>query len=395
MLEKFLSKVLTRLFLRNSATNAPNFAVNKINKLDSEAKDRRKTRAVARWLLLGVAMIIIQIMLGGVTRLTGSGLSITEWKPIMGAIPPLNEHEWQIAFEKYQRIAQFRYLNAHFTLTDFKHIFFWEWFHREWARVGLALVFIIGFVYFLVRGYFNKDMIWPFVILFLLGGLQGLVGWKMVQTGLNDTDLYVGHYALAIHFMSALLLLCYTLWFALRLLIPVTDLSHSGPLRNFLIIIILVLGLQLTYGAFMAGLKAASVAPTWPSINGIWVPEDVHQYGGHIYQGFGAWASQPIAVHFIHRTLAYILFCLVVGWSIWAGKANAPRLNRWRWWPTILVSLQVLLGILTVLNGAHTATAGHFGLFELLAESHQLIAMCLLVSLIANLYLLRLGAAKV
>jgi cytochrome c oxidase assembly protein subunit 15 len=338
-------------------------------------------------------MIIIQILLGGVTRLTGSGLSITEWKPIMGAIPPLNEQDWQIAFEKYQRIAQFRYLNAHFTLSDFKHIFFWEWFHREWARVGLAVVFIVGFVYFLVRGYFNKDMIWPFVILFLLGGLQGLVGWKMVQTGLNDTDLYVGHYALAVHFMSALLLLCYTLWFALKLLIPYSDTSRHKPLRNFLIIIILLLAVQLTYGAFMAGLKAASVAPTWPSINGICIPEDIHQYGGHTYDGFSAWASQPIAVHFIHRTLAYILCCLVIGWTVWAGKTTAPRLNRWRWWPTILVALQVLLGILTVVNGTQTATAGHFGLFELLAESHQLIAMCLLVSLIANLYLLTPKAA--
>jgi cytochrome c oxidase assembly protein subunit 15 len=255
------------------------------------------------------------------------------------------------------------------------------------------VVFIVGFVYFLVRGYFNKDMIWPFVILFLLGGLQGLVGWKMVQTGLNDTDLYVGQYALAVHFMSALLLLCYTLWFALKLLIPDRDLFYSKSLRTFLTIIIVLLAVQLTYGAFMAGLKAASVAPTWPTINGIWVPEDVQQYGGRTYDGFSAWASQPIAVHFIHRTLAYVLCCLVIGWTIWAGKATSARLRRWRWWPTVLVCLQVLLGILTVINGAQTATAGHFGVFELFAEAHQLIAMCLLVALIANLYLLR-GAAK-
>lgn len=370
-----------------------NFAVCNFCTLTTFSDTERKQRAVARWLLLGVAMIIIQILLGGITRLTGSGLSITEWKPIMGAVPPLNEHEWQIAFEKYQQIAQYRYLNAHFTLTDFKHIFFWEWIHREWARIGLAVVFVVGFVYFLVKGYFSKEMIPPFVVLFVLGGLQGAVGWIMVQSGLNYTDLYVSHIRLAVHFMAALLLLCYTLWFALKLLVPAADRTSNDALRNFTIVVIALLCIQLIYGAFMAGLKAASVAPTWPTINGIWAPENFHQYGGHNYAGLSAWTSQPIAVHFIHRTLAYLLFVLVIIWSLTAGKAKSPKLRNWRWWPAALVCLQVLLGIFTVLNGAHTATAGQFGLFEVLAESHQLVAMCLLVSLVANLYLLR-GTAK-
>jgi cytochrome c oxidase assembly protein subunit 15 len=361
--------------------------------LHTLSETERRQRAVARWLLLGVAMIIIQILLGGVTRLTGSGLSITEWKPIMGAVPPLNEHDWQIAFEKYQRIAQYRYLNAHFTLTDFKHIFFWEWIHREWARIGLALVFIIGFVYFLVRGYFNREMIGPFIVLFILGGLQGAVGWIMVQSGLNDTDLYVNHIRLAIHFMAALLLLCYTLWFALKLLVPDEERTANTSLRNFTLAVIVLLSVQLVYGAFMAGLKAASAAPTWPTINGVWVPGDVYHYGGRSYDGLSAWISQPLIVHFIHRTLAYILFLLVIAWAIAAGKATSPRLRRWRWWPVVLVCGQVLLGVFTVLNGAHTVTAGHFGQFELLAEAHQLVAMCLLVAMVANLYLLRAAPA--
>src|SRR5690606_29641599 len=124
-------------------------------------------------------MIIIQVLLGGVTRLTGSGLSITEWKPIMGALPPMNEKEWNEAFNGYKQIAQYKYLNSHFELSDFKFIFFWEWFHRLWARM-LGVVFVIGFVYFLVKRYFDKEMILPFIILFILGGMQGLIGWIMV-----------------------------------------------------------------------------------------------------------------------------------------------------------------------------------------------------------------------
>jgi cytochrome c oxidase assembly protein subunit 15 len=348
----------------------------------------RRQRAVARWLLLGVAMIIVQILLGGITRLTGSGLSITEWKPILGAVPPLNHQQWQQAFEKYQQIAQYRYVNAHFNLADFKQIYFWEWLHREWARMGLALVFIIGFVYFLAKGYFNRKMIVPFVVLFILGGLQGAVGWIMVQSGLNDTDLYVSHIRLAIHFMAALLLLCYTLWFALKLLVPERDQIRRPGLHNFTVAVIVLLAVQLTYGAFMAGLKAASVAPTWPTINGLWLPEQVHQYGGHHYTGLNAWVSQPIAIHFIHRTLAYLLFVIIIAWTFAAGRRGSLRLNHWRWWPAALVCLQVLLGIFTVLHGARTAPTGHFGPFEYLAQAHQLIAMCLLVSLVANLYLL-------
>ena len=180
--------------------------------------EKRKKKIVAYWLLIGVFMIIIQVLLGGITRLTGSGLSITEWKPIMGAVPPVTEQDWNIAFDKYKQIAQFKYVNSHFELDDFKFIFFWEWFHRLWARL-LGVVFAIGFVYFLVKKYFDKQMILPLVILFILGAAQGLVGWIMVASGLNDTELYVNHIKLAMHFMAALLLLVYTICFALQLLV--------------------------------------------------------------------------------------------------------------------------------------------------------------------------------
>jgi cytochrome c oxidase assembly protein subunit 15 len=356
----------------------------------------RKQKAVARWLFAGVIMLAIQIALGGITRLTGSGLSITEWKPILGAVPPMNEAAWLAAFEKYKGIAQYQYLNAHFTLSDFKGIYFWEWAHREWARL-VGIVFIIGFIYFLVRRYFDERMIVPFIILFIIGGLQGAIGWIMVQSGLNDTDLYVSHYRLSIHFMAALVLLCYTLWFALKLSVPKQDRLYHKGLRQFTILTIVLLCVQLIYGAFMAGLKAAPAAATWPTINGAWVPDNIHTYGNRAYAGIATLTSHPIAVQFIHRTLAYSLLGVIIAWFIVAGRVGRTGkgeiLLNWRWWPLVLVLCQVLLGIFTVLHGAQTI-AGHFGTFEVLAEAHQLVAMGLLIAMVANLYLLR-GQARV
>ena len=177
---------------------------------------QRSSRPIAIWLLVGVFMIIVQIILGGITRLTDSGLSITEWKPILGTVPPTSDKEWQEAFERYKQIAQYKNLHFYFTLNDFKSIYFWEWLHRLWGRF-IGVVFLVPFIIFLLQNRFRKEMIKPMIILFLLGGLQGVIGWIMVQSGLNDEDLYVSHIRLAIHFMAALILLVYTFWFALKL----------------------------------------------------------------------------------------------------------------------------------------------------------------------------------
>src|SRR5436190_19224707 len=250
-----------------------------------ELQQTRSSKPVAIWLLTGVFMIIIQVLLGGITRLTGSGLSITEWKPIIGALPPMNEQDWNMAFEKYQQIAQYKYLNSLFSLADFKFIFFWEWFHRLWARL-IGIVFIIPFIIFIIQRRFKKEMIRPLLVLFLLGALQGLVGWIMVQSGLEDSELlYVSHYKLAIHFILALGLLCYVLWFALKLLVPSQQLTFNRSLRRFTAWLTGLLTLQLIYGAFMAGLKAATAAPTWPTINGVWWPDNVSSFGGRQFSG--------------------------------------------------------------------------------------------------------------
>ncbi len=346
--------------------------------------DMRKQRAVAYWLIAGVLMIIIQTLLGGVTRLTGSGLSITKWDPLFGILPPLNHKQWEDAFNGYKQIGQFKYMNSDFTLADFKSIFFWEWFHRFWARL-LGIVFMVGFVYFLVRSYFDKKMILPFIVLFILGGMQGAIGWIMVASGLNDSHLYVDHIKLAMHFVSAMVLACYTLWFALQLLVPEGKRIISKKLSNFTIIILLVLFVQLTYGAFMAGLKAAMVAPTWPDINGSYLPGSLQTKSLVI---------DPINVHFMHREIAYLLFTLIMLWFGMATKLIASNktalLDKTRWWPFILVWLQVILGIVTVIS-APSQQLNKFGGFQILAELHQMVAMFLLMSLIVNFYIIKRG----
>ncbi len=336
------------------------------------------SRPVAIWLVIGIGMLIIQVLLGGITRLTGSGLSITEWKPIMGALPPMNDQQWSEAFDKYKQIAQYKYLNSSFTLHDFKFIFFWEWFHRLWGRL-IAVAFIIPFIIFLIQRRFKREMIRPMIILFLLGALQGLVGWIMVMSGLEDSDrLYVSHYKLAVHFILALGLICYALWFVLELLVPKGKLVINSPLKKFTGWIIIILLIQLIYGAFMAGLKAAVYAPTWPDINGNFFPHDVAPSLG-IRKLF----DNPIIVHFIHRNLGYILTVLIFIWYLKSKKIkDSSLLMKTNWVPLSIVLLQLILGILTVLNSPNPKSLLWLGV------THQFVAMALLLSLVFKFYLL-------
>ena len=332
----------------------------------------RSSKPVAIWLLAGVGMIMIQVLLGGITRLTGSGLSITEWKPILGTLPPLNGQDWQIAFNKYKEIGQFKHINFDFTLQDFKFIYFWEWFHRVWARL-IAVAFAIPFLIFVIQKRFRNDMIIPMIILFLLGALQGALGWIMVKSGLNEENIYVNHIRLAIHFLAALGLLCYAVWFALKLLIPATALVTHTRLKKFTVLVLATLSVQLLYGAFMAGLKAGVEAPTWPTINGHWLPVGA---GNSL-------VNDPIWVQFIHRSLAYFLTVIIVIWWWQARKVvGSNYLNKIQWWPLITVLLQVVLGIFTVLYAPQPRYLLWLGV------SHQFVAMLLLMILVGALFLL-------
>ena len=348
-----------------------------------------KSKAVASWLLLGVAMTVIQIAIGGITRLTGSGLSITEWEVVTGALPPMNEAHWQELFAKYKTTPQFQLLNFDFDLANFKFIFFWEWFHRLWARI-IGLVFAFGFIYFIVKKYFKPSMIKPLVVLFLLGALQGAIGWIMVASGLEGDAVYVKPTRLALHFIFALGLLSYTYWFALSLKVSPIEKSTVSlvaqqklvRIRQWAWVIITILCVQLIYGALMAGHKAANVAGTWPTINGAWVPDGLTSKDSFLLNA----VNNTIWIHFVHRGLAYILLVLIIVWSLRLLKLQGnPFWVRARIAPAILVFIQVLLGIFTVLSSVHIIP-GVWGGFEWLAQLHQLVGMLLLLSVINILY---------
>lgn len=342
-------------------------------------EDGKVNKNVVRWLYFGVCMLVVQILLGGITRLTESGLSITEWKPITGTLPPLNLTDWQIEFDKYKNTDQFKYIHSDFTLSDFKSIFFWEWFHRTWARL-MGLVFLFGFFYFLIKKQLKKEMVIPFVILFVLGIIQGAIGWIMVASGLVPEKMFVGHIQLATHFMAALLLLCYTFWFALKLSVRKKSLVNNGSLRKWTWVIFGLLFFQLIYGAFMAGLHAAVVAPTWPTINGEWIPHLMNELSP-------TWKNildNPITVQFIHRGLAYSILLAVLIWFAKAQKIKSSQLfNTTKKLLIIFVLIQIILGILTVINSPFGNALVWFGV------AHQLVAILFLMTIILILYLIR------
>ena len=345
----------------------------------SAEKQQRSQRQIAYWLLIGVGMIIIQVLIGGITRLTESGLSITEWKPITGALPPLNDAAWQTEFDRYKVTDQFKYVHQYFTLSEFKFIFFWEWFHRTWARL-MGLVFLIGFIYFLASKKFEKRMIKPMIILFILGGLQGFIGWFMVKSGLVPEKYFVGHVELTTHFIAAMGLLSYTLWFALTLIVKEEQKVINTKLKSFLLLIFAVLFFQLIYGGFMAGLRAAITAPTWPDINGSMIPATISELSPFTKN----LVANPITFHFIHRGLAYLLTMLI---GIWWYKSrliiNKKLFSRLRIAVIALVLLQVLLGILTVLNATYPNR------LVMLGVSHQFTAMALLMIIVSLLFIVK------
>lgn len=345
------------------------------------------SRAVANWVLIGVFMLLVQVILGGITRLTGSGLSITEWNVGTGAIPPWSSQQWITEFEKYKQTPQFRLLHADFNLHDFKFIFFWEWFHRFWARM-VGVVFIAGFVYLVWKRKMKQEIIKPLLILFLLGALQGAVGWIMVASGLTGDAIYVNPTKLAVHFVLALGLICYALWFALQLLVPQKEIVRNSNLRKWSWSITAILFFQLLFGALMAGHKAASAAPTWPTINGDWVPRSLFMQSGLLLN----FIDNKITIHFAHRMIAYLLFIFTLAWSFQAYRISAVThyLRKCRWLPLFIISIQILLGILTVISSTKIV-ANHWGVFEWLAQLHQVTGMLFLLCMVYMLYIIRPG----
>ncbi len=303
-------------------------------------------RPVIYWLLTGCFLIFIMVLVGGITRLTNSGLSMVEWNLLMGSIPPLNDAEWQIAFEKYKQFPEYQMVNYHFTLEEFKPIFFWEYLHRVLGRL-VGIVFIIPFLYFLVRKMISKELLPKLLLLLLMGGFQGFLGWYMVKSGLNK-DPDVSHFRLAMHLTTAFLTFSYTLWVALDLMYPNKVKGAFKTIKTGAVVLLLVTVIQIVWGAFVAGLNAGKVYNTWPLMGDQLVADAVTAMSP-LWINF---VEGLAGVQFIHRYMAYAVVGLVVFLAIQAKKHMISTSQKGGIRFLIgMVSIQFVLGIVTLLLG--------------------------------------------
>lgn len=311
-------------------------------KYNSMKKDNKK---VIYWLLTGCFLIFIMVVVGGITRLTHSGLSISSYKLISGTIPPMNDAEWTEAFDLYKQYPEYQKLNNHFNLEDFKDIYFWEWLHRVIGRF-IGLVFFLPFLYFLITKQLTKSTIKKAVILLIMGGFQGFLGWYMVKSGLVDNP-DVSHFRLSAHLTTAFLTFAYTFWVALDLKFPCRKTVNTS-FRNFIRLGLVVLLLQIIYGAFVAGLDAGFIHNHWPLMNeGKFMHETVYIEQNPLYKNFIEGKS---GVQFVHRMLAYLVAFLLV--SIWykARKMETTKMQNYAVTGLlIMVGVQFLLGVLTLI----------------------------------------------
>ena len=306
---------------------------------------KKDNKRVIYWLLTGCILIFIMVIVGGITRLTHSGLSISNYKLISGTIPPMNEVEWQEAFDLYKQYPEYQKLNSHFDLEDFKQIYFWEWIHRVIGRL-IGLVFIIPFLYFLITKQLSKPTIKKSIILLFMGGFQGFLGWYMVKSGLVDRP-DVSHYRLAMHLTTAFLTFAYTFWVALDLMFPQKK-EVNTKMRNFIRIGLVVLIIQIIYGAFVAGLDAGFIHNHWPLMSdGKFIHETVYIEQDPLYLNFIEGKS---GVQFIHRTLAYVVVGFII--AIWI-RMRRLMVTRYQIIGMNLllvgVGIQFLLGVLTII----------------------------------------------
>ncbi len=322
-----------------------------------------RPNAIANWLFAVAMLVFCMVVVGGITRLTESGLSITEWKPVSGALPPLNEAQWLDEFAKYKATPEYQLINNGMAMSDFKFIYFWEWAHRFLARlVGVA--FAVPFIWFAVKRAVPAGYVKRLLPLFALGGLQGAIGWWMVASGLSDrTD--VSHFRLATHLLLALFILAGLVWTALDLKALARN-PGAKPARFgiFALGVAAVVFIQLLFGAYVAGMNAGSVSNTWPLMNDRIVPDGIDWANGAVF----AVLNDPYLIHFIHRWWAWaavIALILLARRVKMAGSRPASIAIH------CAFGIQILLGIATVMTGVNIT----------LAVLHQAVGALLVASM--------------
>jgi cytochrome c oxidase assembly protein subunit 15 len=284
------------------------------------------------------------VIVGGITRLTNSGLSMVDWKLFMGSIPPISEAEWIATFDEYKKFPEYKEVNFYFTLDEFKAIFFWEYFHRVLGRL-IGLVFIIPFFYFLFTKKLQGKLLFKTVIILFMGAFQGFLGWWMVKSGLvNNPD--VSHYRLATHLSTAFLTFAYTFWVALELITQKEVRPNIPYLRKGIVVLFFMTLLQIIYGAFVAGLNAGFTINTWPKMGDTWIAESVtamEPFWSNFVDGIGG-------VQFIHRYLAYIVVGIVVFLLLKSTKFELNTAQKKSFHLLIgVISFQFFLGVFTLL----------------------------------------------
>jgi len=348
--------------------------------MDRDSRSEKRLKRIMIWYGSGAVLIILTLIIGGVTRLTDSGLSIVEWKPILGIIPPTSEAQWQEAFDQYRQYPEYQQRNLGMSLSEFQFIYFWEYLHRMAGR-AVALVFFVPFAMFLWFRSFDRRQTRRALLLLALGASQGLMGWYMVQSGLVDQP-WVSHYRLAAHLMLAILLFICCIWFAmdLRARIRWKDGDRqveSGTLRKLLWGVVVLVAIQIVWGAFVAGLKAGHLYNTFPLMNHGIFPSGMWQ--------LDPWnrnlLDNPGTVQWVHRWLGVVITMVVIGlWASVRKKKRYRTASRWAVGLNVLVLFQVLLGIVTLLL--------HVPLFA--AVLHQVVAALLLGYLIIWIHQLRI-----
>lgn len=331
----------------------------------------KSEKQIYNWLLIGCLLIASMVVIGGVTRLTRSGLSIVEWKPIKGTLPPLNQIAWEAEFELYKKSPEFKVYNHDFQLDDFKKIYFWEYLHRLLGRI-IGLVFFIPCLVFWLKGYFNSEMKKKVIFIFMGGLFQGFIGWFMVKSGLVKMP-HVSHYRLMIHFMTALGLMMYIFYVALCVKHKISSKTIKFSINWYLKLFLFIVLLQLIYGAFVAGLKAGFMYNTFPKMNDRWIAKEVF-YEFNL-KGIGSLIESHPTVQLIHRILGII--CVLFGCFLWYFETRKQNKNRNLYRVlSILFFTQVLLGILTLIFVVPVA----------LGVIHQTFAIFLVLTLVYVLF---------
>jgi len=301
-------------------------------------------KSVILWLLTGCLLIFLMVVIGGITRLTNSGLSMVDWKLVMGMVPPLSEQDWIDTFNKYKQFPEYQEVNFMFSLDEFKAIFFWEYLHRLIGRL-IGLVFIIPFFYFLIKDKISGKLTKQCVVILCMGGFQGFLGWWMVKSGLVDNP-DVSHYRLAIHLIAAFLTFAYTFWVALELIYKDERRPNVPFMRKGVLVLFVLTVIQIIYGAFVAGLNAGFIMNTYPKMGDSWIAESVtamEPLWTNFIDGIGG-------VQFVHRILAHIVVGVVIFLLMKSTKFELNSTQKKSLITLIvIVFTQFMLGVFTLL----------------------------------------------